>query len=109
LAEVEAGNLPVYDPYDEKLLSAVEVQNIYHRVDSVNVMNPDTEDLETQIVRNDLDVEAVKLLRIEQEWYYDQKTKQLKNRLISAIPLIEKYDPSGDLRGVAGLYKIKFE
>jgi len=108
LEEAEQKRLPVFDPYDGSALSNEQVDNIFHKIDSVLVTDPDTYEEELKIVRNDLDTEAVKRYRVEQEWFFN-KEDGLSSRLISITPLIEKYGSSGNYRGDAPLFKIKLD
>lgn len=109
LDEAENKRLPIYDPYEDFLLSSDQVDNLFHKVDTVLVIDPDTEEAVETVVRNDLDREAVKKYRVVQEWYYNKSTAKIGTRLISVSPLIEKYGADGNYRGDAPLFKIKLD
>jgi len=106
MEEAESKRLKVYDAYEDFLLSDDQVDNIFHKVDTVLVIDPDTDEEEEAVVRNDFDLEAVKKFRVVQEWYFKKSTGKLGSRLISVSPLIEKYGPGGDYRGDAPVFKI---
>ncbi len=107
LEQAEKKELSVYDPYDNTMMSGDEVDNLFHKVDSVLIIDPDTDEEKLTIVRNDLDKEAVKRYRVEQEWYFDKSKGELISRIMSLTPLIEKYGSDGSYRGDAPLFKIK--
>lgn len=109
MEEAEAKRIKVYDAYEDFLLTDEQVDNIFHRVDTILVVDPDTDEEEVTVVRNDFDLGAVKRFRVVQEWYFDKSTSELGNRLISVSPLLEKYGPDGDYRGDAPIFKIKMD
>ena len=109
LEEVEAGSIPVYDHYEGTELSKAEVQNLFHKVDTILVINPDTDEEELKVIRNDLDIPSVKRFRIEQDWYYNKASKKLVSKTVSFSPLLEKYGPDGAYRGDLPLFKVKLD
>ena len=92
-----------------QLLSKVDVQKVYNSIDTVITFNPQTFLEEIQVVKHDFDPEKVSEYRLIQEWYYDENSKKLMNRLKAISPLYLTQSLNGKFKYKKPLYYIRYD
>ena len=65
-------------------------------IDTIEVLDPYTYDLDTAIVHNNLDPDDIKRYRIKEIWYFDKETSTLKVRIVGLAPLRDISDSHGN-------------
>ncbi len=109
LEAVEKGELDAYHYYDHVKLDAKAVNNIYHEVDTITVVDPETFEEEIKVVENDLDWSRVTKFRVKQDWYFDEKSMQMHTKIVGMAPTLMVIDENMNYRGDLPLYWIFFE
>lgn len=95
------GQLQVYSAEDDKFtypLSAQELEAILFTTDTIVIFDPDTFIEEIKVVRNEINWEDVKRLRIKEQWYFDENTSTLQVRILGIAPLIDVKGEDGAFR-----------
>lgn len=87
-----------YDAWNEKLLTLEERKNQLVRIDTALIFDAKTYQPEAQIVRTELDINDLRLLRLVQTWYWDERRGRLSICLDAVAPLQYVRDNEGDFR-----------
>ncbi|MFZ4634417.1 MAG: gliding motility protein GldN [Saprospiraceae bacterium] len=98
---VTNGDLPAYSTEDDKFtrrLSTDDVLGMLSKSDTVVTFDPETYEEKVQIVRNDINWEDVKRIRLKEIWYFDKESSQLQVRILGIAPLIDVTDNDGNFR-----------
>ena len=98
---VTNGDLPAYSTEDDKFtrrLSTDDVLGMLSKSDTVVTFDPETYEEKVQIVRNDINWEDVKRIRLKEVWYFDKESSQLQVRILGIAPLIDVTDNDGNFR-----------
>lgn len=107
---VDSGKMPAYD-YDDisKQLTAKQVKDIFHPVDTVIVYDPNTGfESGEKAVQNELNRPAVQKFRVQQDWAFDAETSQLQSKVVAIAPLQTIYNDDETVRGDLPLFWVKF-
>lgn len=98
---VTNGDLPAYSTEDDKFtrrLSTDDVLGMLSKSDTVVTFDPETYEEKVQIVRNDINWQDVKRIRLKEVWYFDKESSQLQVRILGIAPLIDVTDNDGNFR-----------
>ena len=68
------------------------------RTDTVITFDPDTYEEKVQIIQNDINPSDIRLLRLEQTWYWDERRARLAIGLDSVGLLKDVLDEDGNLK-----------
>lgn len=102
----KAGELTLYSSEKDDFsvrLSTEELNATLFRKDTVLVPIDET-NYEIRVVETEVYYEDVKRFRIEEMWYFDSKTSQLRVRILGIAPMKERYTESGDFIGESPLF-----
>ena len=91
----------IYSPEDDGMrlpMPVEELENLLYRRDTVYVVDPETQQISTQIVHSTLGDDAVLKIRLHELWYFDQKTSSLHCQLLGIAPVQRVYGENGELR-----------
>jgi hypothetical protein len=94
-AVVNKHNIPFYEAEGKKL-NMIERAKLYSRSDTISVIDPITLKIEKEIVNSILNVDDLFNFRIVQNWYWDDKNKQLKIWLWETGPLKDVKNEAGE-------------
>lgn len=67
------------------------------------------------IITQHLDLRDISRVRFLEEWYYDNENHLIDKKILGMAPMVESYDPEGNLRGYEALFwvykdgKVPFE
>ncbi|MCB9354811.1 MAG: hypothetical protein H6575_09625 [Lewinellaceae bacterium] len=89
---------PFYDNWNERLLTPAERSGMLSRADTVIVYDPETYQETAAIVRNDLNINNIRELRLLQSWYWDERRSCLYICLDAIAPLLDVFDHEGNFR-----------
>jgi len=95
------GQVELYSAEDDKFtypLSAAELEGILFTTDTVTTYHPDTYIEEIKVIRNEINWEDVKRLRIKEQWFFDSRTSTLQVRILGIAPLIDVNGEDGNFR-----------
>ncbi len=105
------GDLTLYSAENESFefpLDKKDLNGILYKIDTFEVINPDTQLPEMRIARDELDFEKVRRFRIKEVWFFDEQSASLKVRIIGIAPLIEVYDEHGNFRYERPLFWVHY-
>ncbi len=109
LEGVESGKIPAYDYETEKALSAKQIQQIFHPIDTIITYDLDTGfESGEKAVKNDLNLGAITRFRLKQEWAFDEENFKLYNKNIALAILETKFNDDNSIRGDLPLFWVKF-
>ena len=99
-----------------KMLSKKQVGDMYNSIDTIITFDPNTFIETIEIAKHELDPKSVSNFRLVQEWYYDEKSKKMMNRLKAICPLyyfqsekgVIEYVKDGSPRYAKPLYFIRY-
>jgi len=97
---IKEGKLNAFSPEDEKFsfpLPFDELLNTVEKIDSVEIVDPETFISSWEVVRESLNPQDIKKIRIKEIWYVDSKTSQLKVRILGIAPVLEVFDDFGNV------------
>ncbi len=81
--------------------------SIVSKVDTVITFDPETYEEKVVIVRNDINLNNIKSLRLLQTWYWDERKNRLSICSDQVGPIIDMIDYNGNLRFSRPLYYVK--
>ncbi|MDX2136352.1 MAG: gliding motility protein GldN [Saprospiraceae bacterium] len=96
---VTNGDLPAYSVEDDKFkrrLSTDDVLGMLSKTDTVVTFDPETYEEKVQVVRNDINYDDVKRIRLKEIWFFDKESSQLQVRILGIAPLIDVTDNNGN-------------
>lgn len=105
------GQIKAYHPIDDKFSDVItpeELRQMLNDRDTVEIMDPETYEIQFNVVENDFDPETVKRYRVKEVWYFDTRVSQLKVRILGIAPLREVFDESGNFRYETPLYWVYY-
>jgi len=95
------GEVQVYSAEDDKFtypLSMDDLEGVLFSTDTIIVFNPETFVEEIKVIRNEINWEDVKRLRIKEQWFFDENTSSLQVRILGIAPLIDVKGENGEFR-----------
>jgi Gliding motility associated protein GldN len=99
-----------------KFLNKKQVGNLYNSIDTIITFDPITFQETVEIAKYEIGPNDISHYRLVQEWYFDEKSKKLMNRLKAICPLyfirdengIIEYVKDGSPRFAKPLYFIRY-
>ena len=76
----------------------MDLENILFKMDTITTFHPETYVEEIKIVKDELNWEDVKRIRIKEQWFFDENTSTLQVRILGIAPLIDVRDENGNFR-----------
>jgi len=95
------GQIAVYSAENDKfayLLNDDEVHELFYSRDTIEVINPETQESELRIVEDAVNYENVKRFRVKEMWFFDENTGTLNVRILGIAPLIEEFDDNDNFK-----------
>ncbi|HRI60485.1 MAG TPA: hypothetical protein PK228_12195, partial [Saprospiraceae bacterium] len=89
---------PFYNTEDDKPLSPVARMSIFSRTDTIVIIDPETYAEKVSAVRNEINLDHIRSLRLMQTWYWDERRQRLSICLDAVAPLLDVYDGLGNFR-----------
>ena len=83
------------DKFTNKFTSQ-EVANIGARIDTVEIIDPNTFEKKYKIAPSHVNPSDVKRYRIKEDWFFDKQYSVLKVRILGIAPMINAYDEAGN-------------
>ncbi len=105
---VEKGTITAFHFSDKKPMSKQEVDQLFHPKDTVTVFDIDVSKEVIQPTVGELNRAAIQKVRIEQEWYFDEKSLKMTSRILGLTPMETIYNSDGSVRGEAPLFWVEF-
>jgi len=95
------GDITLYSVEDDSFkypLDTDALNKILFKLDTIEIIHPDTYDPEYRIVNDEIFYEDIKRFRVKEVWYFDENSSTLKVRILGIAPLIEVYDDFDNFR-----------
>jgi len=95
------GDITLYATEDDKFsfpLNDADIEEILFKSDTISVFHPVTYVEELTIVRDEINWEDIKRIRIKEQWFFDENTSTLQVRILGIAPLIDVKDDAGNFR-----------
>lgn len=108
------GDLSVYDnsvlnadQFKQKLPKE-KVAMVGNSIDTIETMDPITQEYKTVIQVNEFDPSKVIKYKVKEDWFFDKETSTFQVRIIGIAPVIEAYSSQGDYLGDETMYWIYY-
>jgi gliding motility associated protien GldN len=104
------GDIKAYDPTVDnadqfkKVMSTTEVSNLGVSIDTVIGLNPESQEEEVKVIRNQFTWDQVKKFKIKEIWFFDTKTSSMQVRILGIAPVMDDKDANGNVRGDRTMY-----
>ncbi len=113
LDAVNSGKAQVYSGIDDDFTTPVDPKEALSvaggSTDSIYVTDPGTGIQTLQVVKNEVNWDNVKKIRVKEVWYFNKQTSTMEVRIMGLCPLFDSYDPTtGDFRGELPIFWIYF-
>jgi gliding motility associated protien GldN len=82
----------------EEPLDTAELSQELFREETITTVNANTYQVDTQVVRNDINYDDIKRYRLTEMWYFDKGAGELKVRILGMAPLVPVYSEADDGR-----------
>ncbi|QQS29087.1 MAG: gliding motility protein GldN [Sphingobacteriales bacterium] len=92
---------------DDEFTQRLSIEDLERRlgsVDTINVYNPETDDYEIRVVKNDFNWSTVNLFRIKEDWMFDEQTSTMIVRILGIAPIRDVIDDNGNFRGQEAMF-----
>ena len=95
---------PFYDTWNEAPLPPAERKSMLARTDTVVTFDPETYEEKVMVVKNEINPDNIRSLRLVQTWYWDERRQRLSICLDAVAPLLDVTDSFGNFRYQRPLY-----
>ncbi len=86
--KVTSGKAKAYDFYNNNVLSVSEINKRITRIDTVQFLDYDTEELKETIVKTDFYPRLLKSVIFIEEWYLDPETLRMEKKVVGVAPVL---------------------
>lgn len=103
----ERGDITLYSVEDDKFTYPLEeeaLHTILFKSDTIEVVDPVTQESRLEIIQNSINWEDIRRYRIKEVWFFDEASSSLKVRILGIAPLIEVYDDNDNFRYEKALF-----
>lgn len=90
------------------LLEDEDLESMLFRCDTLEYIDPETYEPILQVVCDEPNMDDIKRFRVQELWYFDNRTSTLKVRILGIAPLKEEYDDNGNFRFERPLFWVSF-
>jgi len=105
LEGVKQNDLKALDAKSKKPLTKIDVENHFANKDTIEVLNPNTYEYETQVIEYETKYTDLNDIIVEELWYYDEKEGMLYNDLVS-VTIIGRKNKKAE---VAPIFTIMYD
>lgn len=74
----------------KQLMQAVEIEGMMFSMDTIQVIDPETYETKTSVVKNEISAESIKFFRIKEVWFFDRESSRMKVRILGIAPIRER-------------------
>ncbi|NOT36188.1 MAG: gliding motility protein GldN [Saprospiraceae bacterium] len=96
------GEIKVFEEDNfKKFLTKNKIEKILHKVDTIEIYDPEKYITVVKEIKTDLDLSLIKTFRIKEVWYFDKESSRLECKILGIAPMkveldaetgIEKYE-----------------
>lgn len=95
------GKITVYSVSDDKFTNAltpVQLEEKLVHMDTIPTFDPETYEETIKIVKNEINENDFKRIRIKEMWYFDSETSSMKVRILGISPIRDVFDDNGNFK-----------
>jgi len=96
-------NIFMEDSFNEAI-TIEDVERSLNSVDTITVIDPETYEETTKIVKNDFNWMSVTKFRVKEDWVFDEETSQMLVRILAIAPIMDVIDENGNYRGQRAMF-----
>ncbi|MDZ4706791.1 MAG: gliding motility protein GldN [Saprospiraceae bacterium] len=74
----------------KEFMQAVEIEGMMFSMDTIQVIDPETYETKTQIVKNEISSASIKFFRIKEIWFFDREASRMRVRILGIAPIRER-------------------
>lgn len=74
----------------KQFMQAVEIEGMMFSMDTIQVIDPETYETRTNVVKNEISAESIKFFRIKEVWFFDRESSRMKVRILGIAPVRER-------------------
>jgi gliding motility associated protien GldN len=74
----------------KQFMQAVEIEGMMFSMDTIQVIDPETYETRTRVVKNEISAESIKFFRIKEVWFFDRESSRMKVRILGIAPVRER-------------------
>ncbi len=74
----------------KQLIPTAELEGMLLRVDSTQVMDPETFETKVAITKSEVGIQDIKYFRIKELWFFDRESSRMKVRILGIAPVRER-------------------
>lgn len=107
LNAAQDGSVTLYDGLDDEFTTPIDLNSVpalASQTDSVWVYNPETDQDELTVIRQEFNPQTVNKFRIKEVWFFNEETSTLESRILGVAPIMEKYGEFGNYQGDVVLF-----
>ncbi|GAA4301160.1 gliding motility protein GldN [Compostibacter hankyongensis] len=113
LEGIRKGEIKVYSPVDDRFTTAMTMadvsNNLQGKPDTIEVVDPVTNQQTTQVIRNDFNADLIDRYRIKETWVFDKQTSIMYARIIGIAPEKAVIDEAtGEVRAYTPLFWLSY-
>jgi gliding motility associated protien GldN len=111
---IRHSRITAYSGLDDKFTTPLSIKDLNTTlsgtVDSQQIPNPETGELEWRVVRHEFEVHSVTKYQIKEECVFDRNQGRMIKRIVAIAPMSDRMDEeSGKVRGSVALFWLKYE
>ncbi len=74
----------------KQLMQPLEIEGMMFSMDTIQVIDPETYETKTQVVKNEISAASIKFFRIKEVWFFDREASRMKVRILGIAPVRER-------------------
>lgn len=101
LNSIKAGKMTAYSISDDKFtnpLTATQLEEKLVHMDTTTVLDPETYEEVVKVVKNEINENDFKRIRVKEMWYFDSETSSMKVRILGLAPIRDVLDDNGNFK-----------
>lgn len=74
----------------KSFMQPAEIEGMMFSMDTVQVIDPETYETKTSVVKNEISAESIKFFRIKEVWFFDRESSRMRVRILGIAPVRER-------------------
>lgn len=112
VSSILAGKIIAYASWETQFLTTMSIANVKEyispMVDTTVVVDPVTGTEKVKVIKTDFNYEAIKKLRILEDWTFDPIAGKTDIQIVGIAPVQDVYGNDGVYRGSKGMFWLKY-
>ncbi len=101
LNSIKAGKMTAYSISDDKFtnpLTATQLEEKLVHMDTTTIFDPESYEEVVKVVKNEINENDFKRIRVKEMWYFDSETSTMKVRILGLAPIRDVLDDNGNFK-----------